>query len=153
MATKPRKTAPKTGFVATLNATRLKKLAVEVIIPREESGKGKLHLTYNAALLLPTNEEHVVGISLQIKGEGLSGNAESSGKVAFTIDAVIEGMFALPSKPKEEELVGRDVYMADYLIPILSDMIETLLSKCDYRGITLPRSFPNKPATSVPQPV
>lgn len=148
MATKPRKAAPKSGSVAILTTTRLKKLAVEVIIPREKSGKGKLSLSYQISLMLPENDEQVVGISLQLKGEGLSELAELSGKTAFTVDAVIEGLFDLSSKPKENEWVGREVYLANYLIPILSDMVETLLSKCDYNGVLIPKSFPNPPAAN-----
>ena len=150
MATKSRKTAPKSSSDATLTTTRLKKLAVEVIIPREESGKGKLNLSYQIALLFPENDEHAIAISLQIKGGGLSDITESPDKTAFTVDAVIDGLFALSSKPEKDEWVGREVYLANYLIPILSDMIETLLSKCGYSGVLLPRSFPNKPAINVP---
>lgn len=146
MATKSRKAASKSSSDATLTTTRLKKLAVEVIIPREKSGKGKLNLSYQIALLFPENDEHVIGISLQIKGDGLSNIAELSDKTAFTVDAVIEGLFALSSKPEASEWSGREVYLANYLMPILSDMIEALLSKCEYSGVSLPRSFPNNPA-------
>ena len=151
MATKSRKAAPKSGSVATLTTTRLKKLAVEVFIPREESGKGKLNLSYQAALLLPNNDEHAIGIRLQIQGAGLADIAESPDAAAFTIDSVIEGIFALSSKPEANEWIGRETYLANYLIPILSDMIKTLLSKCGYSGISLQRSFPNKPVTNVSQ--
>lgn len=147
MATKPRKAAPKSGSVAILTTTRLKKLAVEVIIPREKSGKGKLSLSYQISLMLPENDEQVIGISLQLKGEGLSELAELSGKTAFTVDAVIEGLFDLSSTPKE--WVGREVYLANYLIPILSDMVETLLSKCDYNGVLIPKSFPSPPTKTL----
>lgn len=149
MATKSRKAAPKSSSDATLTTTRLKKLAAEVIIPREESGKGKLNLSYQIALLFPENDDHVIAVRLQIKGEGLSNNTEPP-QPAFTVDAIIEGLFALSSKPEEKEWAGREVYLANYLIPILSDMIETLLSKCDYSGVSLPRSFPKKTASNIP---
>lgn len=150
MATKSRKAAPKSGSVATLTTTRLKKLAVEVIIPREESGRGKFNLSYQISLLRPTNDAQVIGISLQLKGEGLSELPELSGKTAFTVDAVIEGLFDLSNKPTENEWVGREVYLANYLIPILSDMVETLLAKCDYHGVLIPKSFPQRPPANTP---
>ncbi len=154
MATKSRKAASKSSSDATLTATRLKKLAVEVIIPREKSGQGKLILSYQTSLLLfPEDGEHVIGISLQIKGNGLSNIAELPDETAFTVDAVIEGLFALSSKPEASEWVGREVYLANYLLPILSDMIETLLSKCGYSGVSLPRSFPNNPAITASRAV
>lgn len=149
MATKPRKTAPKSSGEATLTATRLKKLAVEVIIPREESGTGKLNLSYQIEVLFPEGGEHSIAVRLQIKGVGLSGIPESADKTAFTIHAVIEGLFTLTSKPEVNEWAERGKDLANYLVPILSDMIETLLSKCGYDGITLHRSIPNVPSTKV----
>lgn len=142
MATKSRKAISKSGSVATLTTTRLIKLAVEVIIPREQSGKGKLNLSYRLSLLFPEDDAHAIGVNLQLEGEGLSELPELSGKTAFTFDAVIEGFFDLSSKPIENEWAGREVYLANYLIPVLSDMVETLLSKCDYHGVFIPKHFP-----------
>ena len=153
MATKSRKAASKSSSDATLTTTRLTKLAVEVIIPHEKSGEGKLSLSYQMSLFFPENDEYVIGISLQIKGNGLSNIAELADKTAFTVDAVIDGLFALSSKPEASEWVGREVYLANYLLPILSDMIETLLSKCEYSGVSLPRSFPNNPAITASRAV
>lgn len=150
MATKSRKAAPKSGSVATLTTTRLKKLAVEVIIPRSESKNGKLNLSYQISLLLPENNEHVIVVRLQTKGIGLSDVGELPDKTAFTIDADFEGLFTLSSEPKPNEWAGREVYLANYLLPTLADMIETLLSKCEYSGVLIPRSLTNQPAAYVP---
>lgn len=145
MATKPSKTTSETSCTASLSATRLKKLSVNTILSPEESGTGRLHLTVTTQRL-PKEDEKTVVIRLGIKGEGLSGNEKTSDQVAFTIEAAIEGIFALSRKPKVDELKGRESDLTGYLMPILSDMVETLLSKCGYIGISLPRSFPFKPA-------
>ncbi|MFZ2540255.1 MAG: hypothetical protein WAW75_00615 [Gallionella sp.] len=146
MATKPRTTA-KTSLEITLDATRLKKLAVEVLIPPEKSVKGTLNISFKVSLFHTLDESRLV-ILLGIDGSGLSGD---EGKVAFTVDAAIEGLCTLSRKPKEGELVGREPYLADYLVPILSDMIETVLTKSGYLGVSLPRSFPNKPVIGTPK--
>src|SRR4030067_1197283 len=128
MATKSRKTAAKSSSVAALTTTRLKKLAVEVFIPRSESMNGKLNLSYQISLLFPENSEQVMVVRLQTKGIGLSDVGGSPDKTAFTVDADFEGLFTLSSEPKANEWVGREVYLANYLLSILADMIETLLS-------------------------
>ena len=151
MATKSRKAATKSSSVATLTTTRLKKLDVEVIIPRDEESKnGKLNFSYQISLLLPGNNDPLIVVGLQINGIGVSTDEKLFDKTAFTFDAVFEGFFALSSKPKANEWVGREVYLANYLVPILADMIETLLSKCGYSGILIPRSIPNQPAANAP---
>jgi predicted nucleic acid-binding protein len=149
MATKSRKAATKSNSVATLTTTRLKKLAVEVVIPRGESRNGKLNLSYQISLLLPKNNEPLIVVSLQIKGVGLSEDKELSDKTAFTFEAVFEGLFTLSSKSDANDWAGREIYLANYLVPTLADMIETLLSKCEYSGISIPRSFLSQPAAIV----
>lgn len=155
MATKSRKAAPKSSTVsstdAILTTTRLKKLAVEVIIPHDkESKSGKLNFSYQISLLLSGNNDPLIVVGLQINGIGVSTDEKLFDKTAFTFDAVFEGLFSLSSKPKANEWVGREVYLANYLVPILADMIETLLSKCGYSGILIPRSIPNQLAENVP---
>lgn len=149
MATSPRKTAlNSSGLEATLSTTRLNKLAVETFLSADKSGTGKLHISFKSDLQTVQENENLIVIHLSVKGKGLSAGEETQGQVAFTINAAIDGMYTLSRKPKEGELVGRETSLANYLIPILSDMIETLLSKCGYLGISLPRSFPPKPAPS-----
>lgn len=144
MEPKSRKTKPKPNSLdAALRTTRLRKLAVEAILSPEKSGKGNLQLAYKAVFENIPTEENIVVVHLSIKGEGLSGGEETEGKIAFTIDAAIDGGFALSRKPEEGEMKGREKELANYLIPALIEMIETLLAKCGYSG-SLPRSMSPK---------
>lgn len=154
MVTKPRKTTTKASCQASLSSTRLKLLSVNSILPPEESGTGTLKLNITIQRLPSKDAENTVVIRLNINGEGLPEDKDSEKKIAFTIEAALDGIYDLSRKPNKGEMEGCEANLAGYLLPILSDMIETVLSKCGYIGIAFPRSFPFKPnsaAVSVKQ--
>lgn len=146
MAANSRKTALKSSELrVTLSTTRLIKLAVEALLPPEKAGKGNLHLTFRPTFEHILEDKNIAVVRLSIKGEGMSGLEDTFDKTAFTIDATIDGGFMLSRKPEEGELKGQERNLANYLLPILVEMIETLVTKCGYAGV-LPRSIQNKPA-------
>lgn len=153
MAAKPKIANKENSCQATLVSTQLKKLSVITNISPEESGKGTLELAIKTTIVPKDKEQNTVAIRLDIQGKGLTGGKSSNkeDKIAFTVDAAIEGKFSLSRKMETDELQGCETYLADYLMPILTDLVETLLSKCGYIGVTLPRSFEIKtvPATAV----
>lgn len=153
MAAKPKIAKRENTCQAKLVSTQLQKLSVITLLAPEDSGKGTLELAIKTTRVPKEKEQNTVVIRLDLKGKGLTGgkNSNQEDKTAFTVDATIDGNFSLPHKPTAVELEGCDPYLANYLMPILSDMVETLLSKCGYIGIALPRSFEMKsePAAAV----
>lgn len=142
MATKPRKIkATRSPTQLSLASTRLKKLSVEAIGPPEKGVKGRLISSFSMTITL-LKDEDIVLAQVELEGKGLFGEGESD--VAFTFDAAIDGIYPLLGKIKEQhELDGHETYMANRIVPLLSDIVETMLSRCGYRGITLPRSLQN----------
>lgn len=146
MATIPKKAETKRGEIAfLLNTTRLIKLSVEGLIPSERAGNGSLHLTFRPTIEHILEKKNIAVLRLSIKGSGMSGHKDTLDEAAFTIDALIEGCFSFSRKPGEAELKAQLKHLANYLLPVLVDMIETLLAKCGYSG-TLPRNIENKSA-------
>lgn len=125
-----------------LIGTRLKKLAVEALIPSEESAKGRMELSYKIGISKPDNGDSAM-VHLMITGRGLANDKGEDDRVSFIIDAAIDGVYQLSRAPKEKELEGMESQLANPVIPLLSDMIETLLIKCGYNGVVLSKNFPN----------
>lgn len=131
----------KSDLEFSLIATLLKKLAVEVHIPPESSQKGRIELTYKIEISESEDGSSAVA-HLMVTGRGLANDNYEKEEVSFTIDAAIDGLYKLSRRPKEGELAGLEASFANPVIPLLSDMIETLLAKCGYNGVSLSKSFP-----------
>lgn len=138
--TRKRKTeAASSPLTIVLKDTRLKKFSVEILLPVEEAEKGSMQLSYNI-FTPPAKDFNSYPAVLKIEGKGV--NKEDSSKVAFTIDAEMIGLFSLSRNPNEAELKTASVDMANFIVPVLSDTIETAMFKSGYPRLKIPRSFP-----------
>lgn len=123
----------------TLISTRLVKIAVETSPPSEKLIKGKLELSYKAGLNLSDDGNSVL-LSLEISGKGIPNEKSDKTNAAFVFEAAIDGEYNLSRKPDKDELDGREMQLANYLTPLLSDMVESILIKCGYKGVSLAKS-------------
>lgn len=143
MATRSTKSGlAKKNIVFSLAGTRLKKLSVESKPPSEKLKKGKVNISFKIGVNEADNGESVL-VNLEISGGGLDNEGDDEGDMYFSFDAAIDGIYKLSRKAEKSELIGIEGQLANPLIPLLSDMIETLLNKCGYSGIVLAKSFPN----------
>lgn len=139
-ATRQRKTkAQISPLKITLKDTRLKKFFVEILLPAEVAGKGRMELSYNISLP-PEIDIDACPAALSITGKGVS--KEDASKVGFTFDAEMTGLFSLSRKPSDEELEVISVDMANFIAPVLSDTVETAMFKTGYPRLRIPKSFP-----------
>jgi len=122
-----------------LISTRLKKIAIDALIAPKEVGGGNLALNYTITLE-PSETPGTMGMSLQISGDGE--DKDDPGTIPFKIDAVIFGLFSITRKPTKIEAKNLPTDIANYVLPILTDMIETTLTKCGYPNIQLLKSLP-----------
>lgn len=120
-----------------LISTRLIKLSVESLEYAEKASSGKLELVYDIATP-EHNSEHEITI-LNIKGRGIDKGDED--KTTFTFDSSMMGMFSVDRKPNKVEAKKSATEMANLIIPLLTDTIETALSKCGYGSIKLAKSI------------
>lgn len=141
MATKPSKAkASISQLDASLVGVRLKKFAVEAFLTPDESGKGVLEIGFNISLH-PTDNKNEVLVRLAADGDGKPELAANDQIKAFAVAAIIEGVFTLSRQPDHNELSGREVSLANILIPQLADMLETAVHKCGFLGVVVPRSL------------
>lgn len=124
-----------------LVSLRLKKLFIEVLLPPEEAGKGSMELSYNIATSPKDDQGYRVAV-VSINGRGM--NKEDTSKTAFTIDTEMYGMFDVSRNPKKNEENALATNMANHIIPVLTDMIETTLSRSGYPRIVLQKGFPEE---------
>ena len=122
-----------------LKKTRLKKVMVETLIPFDK-GKGKVDLQYKAGQLLDSESNSLV-VFLLISGKAFT-DKDNSEANAFNFDAELEGIFTssvtLDESMLEESLATQ---LSKQLLPLLVDMIKTLLLKSGYGSVSLPLSF------------
>jgi len=125
-----------------LQDTRLKKFSLEILLQVEEAGGGLMQLEYEVSIISSTNIDELAA-SLRISGMGHNKNDPS--KIAFTVDAVMLGIFELSRKPSEEELKGAvGIDMANFIAPVLADSIETAMVKAGYPRLVIPRHVPEQ---------
>lgn len=141
-ADKPSITESKRGPLKfALLSTRLKKIKIDSLPPPKADGGGNLVLNY-AIAVEPNNPPGTVEISLQIVGDGE--DKDDPELIPFTIDAEISGLFSITRKPTKAEVKNIPPELANYILPILTDTIETLLTKCGYTNIILLKSLPEE---------
>lgn len=133
-------TSKRSPLKASLVSTRLKKISIEALLAPKEDAGGSLVLSYNISMD-PSNTPNTLGMSLQIAGNG--DDKDDPGITPFTIDAAIFGLFSISRTPTKAEAKKLSLEMANCILPILADTIETALTKCGYPGIRLIKSLPD----------
>lgn len=143
MATeKTKKTTPASSRIKiSLTSLRLKKLFIEVLIPPDDAGKGRIEMSYNIATPpIDSTGAHVA--VLNIIGKGV--NKDDTSKVSFTIDAEMLGMFDISRNPKKNEESALAISMANLIIPTLTDIIETTLFQSGFPRVNMQKGFPEE---------
>ncbi|MFY9261448.1 MAG: hypothetical protein WAO71_13180 [Gallionella sp.] len=123
----------------SLESTRLKKMCVDILKQPDQAGKGQLMLNYNVSSLDEMRPD-VKTIMLRIEGSGISQNDPDD--KAFTVDAELIGKFSVHEIAADESQDSAMIIdMANYLIPLLADNIETVFAKCGFPKMQLFRSL------------
>ncbi|MDX8379711.1 MAG: hypothetical protein R8K48_06665 [Gallionella sp.] len=127
----------------TLKKTRLKKLIVDVLLPVEASKKGTMELSFNIGMPAEIDINNCSTV-VSISGKGINKgiNKEDDSIISFTFDAEMIGVFTLSRQPKDDEIDAISVDMANYIVPVLSDTLDTAMFKTGYPRLEIPKYFP-----------
>lgn len=127
--------------ISTLIHTRLVKLKVERILRPEDASNGSISLQYGATVGTITDNNKLAIVTASVAGDSRTGEGNEE-KIVFVIDAAIEGIFEFQHEINPDTFKGNEVSLAQYLLPIIVDIVESNVSKMGYTGVVLPRSYP-----------
>lgn len=134
---------------ATLKFTRLVELHVQRIEEPGDAQRGRLHADIKQSICpLQDDSTLIVNVTMDVIGE-----QEINGefKEAFRAECTYEGGFLFEYEPTQD-LYESEAFVSGlsaYILPVVAETLDTMLSRLGYSGILLPRSLKKKDSLSV----